>query len=214
VSPARWAERCAASGEGREGAKGEGILQRQVSEVNGGVETYVAFVRPYHASRDPAHDIRHIERIASRLRLLSEGMAPPPRKALLWFLAAFHGLEQRLAADETFRGRALQFLRGLGWSEEEIEEAFASLQRYIKCPKTTEERIVHDANFLELLGAFGIAKAFMMGGVRGQSYEETAEIYEQQYLDPVEFRTPVGQRLAEEGRAYAKAFLERLRREG
>lgn len=181
--------------------------------MNERVETYMAFVRPYHGSRDPAHDIRHIERIASRLEPLTEGMAPPPRRRLMCFLAAFHGLEERLGMDGAFRGRALRFLRGLGWSEAEIEEAFASLHRHIKCPRTAEEKIVHDANFLELLGAFGIAKAFTTGGARGQSYEETAAIYEQQYLDPVEFQTPVGRRLAEEGRAYAKAFLARLRQE-
>ena len=72
---------------------------------------------------------------------------------------------------------------------------------------------MHDANYVELLGAFGIAKAFTKGGAEGQSYEVTADIFEQQFLDRVVFKTPEGKRVAAEGRAYAKAFLRRLRSE-
>ena len=79
----------------------------------------------------------------------------------------------------------------------------------------SRRKIVQDANYVELLGVFGVAKAFLTGGARGQSLEETARrqrgLY--QYLDKVRFRTPVGRRLAQEGREYAKRFLERLRRE-
>jgi hypothetical membrane protein len=35
---------------------------------------------------------------------------------------------------------------------------------------------VHDANAVEVLGAFGIAKAFTTGGARGQSNEQTVEL--------------------------------------
>lgn len=104
-------------------------------------------------------------------------------------------------------------MHNLGWTNSEVEEGFRSLERHLKDPQTVEEEIVHDANYIELLGAFGIAKAFTTGGARGQSYEETAEIFEHRYLDKVEFRTPAGKRLSEEGWAYVKEFLKRLRSE-
>ena len=36
---------------------------------------------------------------------------------------------------------------------------------------------MHDANYVEVLGAFGIAKAFTKGGAERQSYEETIAIF-------------------------------------
>jgi uncharacterized protein len=176
------------------------------------VEPYKKFVRPYYANRDPAHDSRHIERIISRLELLSEELPTPPRRDQLYFLACFHELWPRLRDDGMFRKQATAFLHNLGWNDREIEEAFRSLERHIKSPETVEEKIVHDANYVEILGAFGIAKAFTTGGAKGQSFEETAEILER-FLNKVVFQTPVGKRLAEDGRAYVKEFLRRLRKE-
>ena len=177
------------------------------------VDLYKEFARPYYARKDPAHDFRHIEQILNRLTLLSEGVVPPPRLDRLYFLACFHGLDEPLRDNEQLREQVKTFLRNLDWTDEDIEEAFQSLERHLTDPQTSEERIVHDANYVELLGAFGIAKSFTTGGARGQSLRETADIFEHQYLDKVVFQTPAGQRLAEEGRAYAKRFIARLRSE-
>ena len=80
-------------------------------------------------------------------------------------------------------------------------------------PQTVEEMIVHDANYVELLGAFGIAKAFTTGRAYNQTYEETADIFEHQYLDRVELVTPIGKRLAKKRKSYTKNFLWQLRSE-
>jgi uncharacterized protein len=174
---------------------------------------YLDFVRQLPNRRDPAHDFRHVQRIVGRLEALAEGASPTPNWDRLHFLACFHGLWPLVQDDPEFRNAAAGLLRQMGWTEAEIEDGFQGLERHLTDPLTVEEEIVHDANFLELLGAFGIAKAFTTGGARGQCYEDTADIYEKRYLDRVHFRTPVGRRLADEGRAYARAFLERLRRE-
>jgi HD superfamily phosphodiesterase len=145
--------------------------------------------------------------------LLSEGVSPPPRLDRLYFLACFHGLGEPLRENEQLRERVKTFLRKLEWTDEDIEGAFQSLERHLTDPQSGEEKIVHDANYSELLGSFGIAKAFTTGGARGQSVPETADIFEHQYLDKVVFQTPAGQRLAEEGRVYAKRFLSRLGKE-
>lgn len=176
------------------------------------VEPYLEFARPYYGDRDTAHDFRHIQRIIDRLDSLSREMSPP-NPELLYFIACFHGLAGKLSHDKVLRDRVSRFLLDLEWTETEIAKAFASLARHIKDPQTVEEAIVHDANYVELLGAFGIAKAFTKGGAKKQTYEETADIFEYRYLDKVEFLTPVGKRLAKEKRAYTKAFLKQLRSE-
>jgi uncharacterized protein len=171
------------------------------------------FVRPFYETRDVAHNFRHIERNIKRLDILSEGVIPTPRLDRLYFLACFHGLGKRLHSEPDLNVRSSAFLRKLGWAEPEIQELFTSLDRHLNSPETVEEAIVHDANKIETLGAFGIAKAFTMGGIMGQTYEETADYFENQSLGKTEFRTPTGQRLSDEGRQYAIDFLGRLRRE-
>jgi len=177
------------------------------------LEPYRDFAQPFYAGRDPAHNFRHIERILARLSRLSEGLEPAPCLDRLYFLACFHGLGKRLNAEPLLIEQVRDFLAGLACSETEIDDLLQSLNRHLSNPQTLEEKIVYDANYLEILGAFGIAKAFTTGGSRGQLIEETVDIFEHQYLDKVEFQTPAGKRLADEGRAYAKAFLQRLRAE-
>jgi hypothetical protein len=129
---------------------------------------------------------------------------------LVAFLACFHGLWRQLLDPPDLRKQATELLKTLGWSAGDIDLAFEMLPRHLSDPRTSEEQIIHDANYVEVLGAFGIAKAFTTGGARGQHYRETMKIFETGVLDRVTFRTPTGQRWAEEGRAYAKAFLRRL----
>jgi uncharacterized protein len=173
---------------------------------------YADFARQYYGANDQAHNFKHIERMVGRLSMLSDGL-DGVRPHFLHFLTAFHGLWPFWHDDPKFRAKAISFLQELGWGEPEIEESATCLERHLKDPQTVEEKVVHDANYIELLGAFGIAKAFTVGGSLGQTYEETAEIFENKYLNTVKFCTPVGKRMAEEGIAYAKAYLARLKSE-
>jgi uncharacterized protein len=177
------------------------------------VKPYKEFVQDYYLDKDPAHNFRHIERIVSRLDFLSKEILPTPNKSLLYFLACFHGLEKNIRDDKSFYKQVRHFLLDLEWTETEIKRAFESLKRHTTKPQTVEEAIVHDANYVELLGAFGIAKAFTTGGARKQTYEETADIFEYQYLDKVVFLTPRGKRIAQEKKAYTKKFFKQLRSE-
>ncbi len=173
---------------------------------------YLDFALPHYESRDSAHDAAHIRRIIGRLDDLSHGVRPAPRPRLLSFLACFHGLAGRIRSDGRFRAETEAFLGSLGWTRPQIEEGFVALDRHCTDPVSVEEQVVHDANYVELLGAFGVAKAFTRGGADRQSYEETVEIYEGN-LRRVRFRTPRGRGLAEEGLRYGHAFIERLRQE-
>ena len=144
---------------------------------------------------------------------MSQEISSVLNKSLLYFLACFHGLMANLSEDKLFQNQVTCLLLGLEWTEGEIEQAFQSLERHLEAPQTIEEKIVHDANYLELLGGFGIAKAFTTGGARKQTYEKTADIFEYQYLNKVEFLTPVGKRIAKEKRTYTKEFMKQLRSE-
>jgi hypothetical protein len=145
--------------------------------------------------------------------MLSEGLEEKPQPHLLNFLAYFHGMRDKIRNDSQFRDEMTERLKSLDWTSDEIDYAVTSLFRHISNPQTIEEKIVCDANMMGRLGTFGIAKAYTTGGARGQSIKETADIFEYKNLDKTEFLTPAGQRLAEEGIAYGKAFLMRLRSE-
>ena len=111
-------------------------------------------------SRDTAHDFRHIERIINRLELLSREISPPPDKSLLYFLACFHGLGKNICDNELFCERAKYFLLDLKWNETQITKVFQSLERHTTNPQTIEETIIHDANYVELLGAVWYCQGF------------------------------------------------------
>lgn len=176
------------------------------------IKPYREFVRSLYAHKDTGHDFRHIERIISRLDELSDGLTPAPMPHKLNFLACFHGLGKRVHGGPELRDKTVSFLRDLGWKQEDIDAMLSSLLTHLKEPGTPEEMVVHDANYFEVAGPFGIAKAFTVGGARGQTYEQTADILEGN-LDRVVFRTPAGKRLSKSRKAYAKEFLRKLRDE-
>ncbi|MCE5321815.1 hypothetical protein LLG46_00710 [bacterium] len=176
------------------------------------IKLYLDFVCPHYVERDVGHNYSHIERIVSRLNALCDGLSGPLNTDRLCFLAAFHGLWPKIRDDSSFRAETIAFLQGLGWSDADVENGLTALERHLHSPQSPEEDIVHDANYIEVIGALGIAKAFTVGGARAQSYEQTIDIYTGN-LHKVKFKTPAGKRMADEGRPFAKQFLEHLRRE-
>ncbi len=172
-------------------------------------DAYASRARPFYAGKDPAHGFGHVERMLARVPILAEDDVP--RWDLLYFLVCFHGLVP-LLDDRAFLGETGRFLRGLGWNAVEAREGIAALGRHLTAPVSLEEMLVHDANYWEALGAFGIAKAFTTGGARSQRIEETLRLA-RQYVDRPVFRTRYAQRTAAERRAYAHAFLDDLERE-
>ena len=155
------------------------------------IETYKKFVRDLYVDKDKGHDFSHIERIISRIDELSDGIDPSPKPHRLYFLACFHGLNKQLQGNNEIKNQTIKLLLSIGWGQKEIESIFLSLARHITEPCTVEEMIVYDANFFEVLGPFGIAKAFTVGGARGQSYEQTADIFSSN-IEKVVFKTPAG----------------------
>lgn len=176
------------------------------------IQPYLDAARPHYAGKDPGHDYQHILRMAGRLEELSQGLDPMPAANRLSFLCAFHGLGGRIKNDPEFKNHISAFLTGLRWQDAEIRAAYDLLETHISHPQTPEQKIVHDANFFEVTGAFGIAKAFTVGGARGQSYEETLAIFESN-IDQLDFKTPIGRTVYQERIAETRQFIETLRLE-
>jgi hypothetical protein len=177
------------------------------------IEPYLSFVRSLYDENDSVHNFRHIERIFYRLDSFIRAEKINPDYRLLYFLSAFHGLSNRIKNTPDFKAGIVAFLSALGWNDEEIFNGFIALEYHLIDPQTIEEKIVYDANYIELLGAFGIAKAFTTGGARNQSIEETIRIYKNEYLDRVEFKTCLGRKLLKKEREYSIDFLEKLQSE-
>lgn len=177
------------------------------------LEDYMNFTKAVYGDKDPAHNFKHIKRISIRLKMFIEATDEQMNLQLLYFIAAFHGLIKKIAEDNSFKEEIITFLKGLGWSDSEIENGFISLERHIDNPITIEEKIVHDANYVELVGAFGIAKAFTTGGAKGQNYEETIKIFENDFLEKIEFKTALGRKIANKRKDYTRQFLNILRTE-
>jgi hypothetical protein len=108
--------------------------------VKNQIEPYKAFVKPHYAGKDSAHDFRHIERIINRLTMLSKGISEQVRPERLCFLTCFHGLGKQVSSSKDFNEQVQTFLKSLGWSTEDIEDAFQSLYRHLTNPRSVEEK--------------------------------------------------------------------------
>jgi len=142
------------------------------------IKAYLDFARPYYTAEVPG-GFAHAERLAGRLDEFARGVTPEPLRPVLWFLAAFHGLRNRLAGDASLRAATAEFLRSIDWTDEQIARGLVALARHASEPMTVEEMIVHDADHCEMLARPDAVRD--EGGVT--------------------FRTPAGRRLAERYRA-------------
>jgi len=152
-------------------------------------------VRPLYEGKDPAHRFDHIERIIDFC--LRVGPPLGADMGLLLPAALVHGVKE----DERLR-------EVLG---ERYKEVVNLARNASKSPQTLEERVLHDANLYDALGAIGIARAFTKGGYEGQTIEETLRIMKENIRRPL--LTQEGRRMAEERLEFMRRFLERLEEE-
>jgi uncharacterized protein len=137
----------------------------------------------------PAHDINHVMRVYNLCLELAE-CEPNVDLDVLRTAALLHDIartkEDRqghvhaLDVDHAVLGAEMsdKILRDLGYSEEKIkniEHCIASHRfRGENLPRTIEAKILADADKLDVLGATGIARSFMIGGECGQKiYSDT-----------------------------------------
>ncbi len=125
---------------------------------------------------DSAHDLPHIHRVVANARRLAETEGADPAVVLpaAWLhdcVIVPKDSPQRAHASRLAAERAGRFLRDAGYRPDlipAIEHAIAahSFSGGIS-PETLEARVVQDADRLDALGAIGIARTLMLGGVMG-----------------------------------------------
>jgi uncharacterized protein len=75
-------------------------------------------------------------------------------------------------------------------------------------PQTIEEKVLHDANILDALGAIGIARAFTKAGYERQTLRETMEIMKKNMER--QLYTPKARQMGEQRKRLMKIFQKGL----
>jgi hypothetical protein len=176
------------------------------------------FVRPLSVGLDGVTNFGFVERRMRISEILLEGEEGKNRAAAdgdadparLFLLAAFAGLPsaRRITPDS----REDLLLRSLRLPLEEIRILVSSVSRLESDPRTSEERIVHDAMLLETVGAYGVTQILVTGSRERMTLAEMADEIEAR-MGAARFATETGRRLAAERIDYAREFAARLRAE-
>jgi uncharacterized protein len=188
---------------------------------------------------DPAHDITHVRRVVKNTLYLTEKEEANLNVTLpaAWLHdcvsvpkdSDLRAQASRLAADE-----AIAFLQSIDYPEQWLSPVHHAIEAHSfsagLTPRTTEARIVQDADRLEALGAIGIARCLLTGGAMGTALYETNDPFcEEREADdrqftldhfycklfrlPATMQTTAGRDEAERRAAYMRGFLDQLRAE-
>jgi len=155
------------------------------------------------SKKDAAHDSTHIERI---MRLCSMIAPYEADTELISQAACFHGL---LREEKNIR----DFLASSGLDSSRIDKIIVTVRnaRSVAEPNTIEEKVLHDPNILEGLGAIGIARAFTKGRYEHQTLSETVEFMKKNMERKL--YTKKAKEIAEERKLLMKNFLKILEKE-
>ena len=136
------------------------------------------------AVTDPAHDLAHIRRVVANARWLAaaEGANPAVVMPAAWLhdcVVLPKDSERRSQASRLAAEAAGRFLSETDYPPDlipAVEHAIAahSFSAGIP-PETLEAKVVQDADRLDALGAIGIARTLLLGGVMGKPLYDAAE---------------------------------------
>lgn len=131
-------------------------------------------IRLLYRGADPAHDFSHVQRVYRNARIIGREESADMR-VLLW-AALLHdvGSEKKNnikqgAPDDSGKRTLEAFLEAVGLDEaarEKVQYA-VDVHRFSRgiIPVTLEARVLQDADRLDAIGAIGIARVFLTGGV-------------------------------------------------
>jgi uncharacterized protein len=188
------------------------------------------------APGDAAHDRAHIERVVASARALagSEGARLEVVIPAAWLhdcVSVPKDSPQRSAASQMAAVAAGGLLRACGYPAQHIPdiqhaiEAHSFSARIV--PRTIEAKVVQDADRLDALGAIGIARCLMLGGVMGKPLydqrepfpaarapNDRANVIDHFYVKLLtlagSMQTASGRAEAQARTAFMRAFLEQL----
>lgn len=195
-----------------------------------------------HATRsntDVAHDLEHTRRVVANAKVLAGAENADLHIVIpaAWLhdcvIVSKHS-EQRSGASRRAAEAAGRFLRQEGYTLsfiDQIEHAIVAHSYSANVePRTIEAKIVQDADRLDALGAVGIARALMLGGVLGLELYDPNDpfansrepdsrafvidhFFEKLLKLPSTMQTQSGRQEAEARVVLMKDYLRRLRKE-
>lgn len=140
-------------------------------------ETWINDIRSMYLGADPAHDFSHILRVYSNARTIGQEEGADMQVLLMAALLHDAGAEKKHDSTQgepegLSRKTVEAFLESAGLSREERDKVLyaVDVHRFSRgiVPVTLEARILQDADRLDALGAIGIARVFLTGGVLGR----------------------------------------------
>jgi uncharacterized protein len=140
-------------------------------------ESWIDQIRPLYQGADTAHDFSHILRVYRNARIIGEEEGADMHVLLLAALLHDVGSEKKdktnpSESEGPGKRTAVAFLEAVGLEEEAREKVqyAVDVHRFSKgiVPITLEARVLQDADRLDAMGAIGIARVFLTGGVLGR----------------------------------------------
>lgn len=199
-------------------------------------EQFVGFLAEELPAADTAHDLAHVRRVVATARRLGELEGADMAVVLpaAWLhdcVVVAKDSADRSRASRLAAAKATSWLQARGYPAEKIPSiahAIAAHSFSAGIPaETLEARVVQDADRLDSLGAIGIARCFVVGGLMGRPIYDEAEpfptqrapddrrasvdhFYTKLFKLAATMQTPTGRRMAEERTAVMHDYLDRL----
>lgn len=139
----------------------------------------LAYVKAFFAADHSGHDALHTLRVwRTAKRIAAEEGAD---QLIVQLAALLHDVDDRKLSPDTWMDKrnALCFMQKTGVDEtvqREVLDIIASVAFSAgRVPETLEGKIVQDADWLDAMGAIGIARTFAYGGSRGRPMVDPEE---------------------------------------
>lgn len=126
------------------------------------------------ASQDPAHDVLHVQRVVNTAKQLCAKQGADfnivvPAAWLHDFIVVPKNDPLRSKASGMAAKAAVDYLQSIGYPEQFYAEIAHAIESHSFSanipPRSMEAKIVQDADRLDALGAIGIARCFITGGI-------------------------------------------------
>jgi uncharacterized protein len=197
-----------------------------------------AFLRG-RSVQDGAHDLGHVKRVVALARRIGEEEGAElsvvvPAAWLHDCVSVAKDSPDRSRASRLAADRAVRFLSGTGHPQEHMDAIHHAIECHSfslgKAPSTLEARVVQDADRLDAIGAVGIARCFLTGGVmdsamfhpedpfgRDRALDDRAYAVDHFYLKLLTLKetlhTDAARREAGRRHGFMHTFLQELERE-
>ncbi|MEM2203471.1 MAG: HD domain-containing protein [Sulfolobales archaeon] len=142
------------------------------------------------SSRDPVHGWEHIERVRRLCRYIASRYGGSVDLEILDLAALLHDVGRFVGDGRHHSELSAEFaekiLRILGYGEDKISRVVGAITShsysYGREPETIEGKILSDADKIDAMGAVGVARTFMLGGLWGRGIDETLKHFEEKLL--------------------------------